>query len=97
MQLGQDHLHRAFRMLAFRCVKTLDEALADPLRAHLVYTCATWLANREKAETEAAQRLHVVRPPEATPSPSRTWWYRPPAPQAITTDLKRAAAGDRDD
>jgi hypothetical protein len=91
-EADRDHLQRAFRMLAFRCVQTLDEALADPLRARLVYTCAAWLANRDKAE--AAQRRHVVRPPEPTPSPSRTWWYRPPT---HTTDLKRAAAGDLDD
>ena len=81
-------------MLAFRAVRTLDEALADPLRAHLVHTCAIWLAKRDRHEAEAAQRRHVVRPPEPTPSPSRTWWLRPPA---HTTDLKRAAAGDRDD
>lgn len=84
-------------MLAFRAVCTLDDALADPLRGRLVHTCAIWLANRDRHEAEAAQQRHVVRPPEPTPSPSRTWWHRPAAPQAITTDLKRAAAGDRDD
>lgn len=87
-------LERVFRMLAFQCVRTLDEALQDPLRARLVYACATWLARRDRAEAEAAQRRHVVRPPEPTPSPSRTWWQPPPT---HTTDLKRAAAGDRDD
>jgi len=90
----RDHLQRAFRLLAFRSVQTLDEALADPLRAHLVYTCATSLANRDKATAEAAQRRHVVRPAEPTPSPSRTWWQPPPT---HTTDLKRASAGDLDD
>jgi hypothetical protein len=87
-------LERVFRMLAFRCVRTLDEALSDPLRARLVYACATWLARRDRAEAEAAQRRRVVRPAESTPSPSRAWWQRPPT---HITDLKRAAAGDRED
>lgn len=91
---NRDHLQRAFHLLAFRSVLTLDEALADPLRAHLVYTCATSLANREKAQAEDAERRHVVRPPEPTPSPSHTWWQPRPT---HTTDVKRAAAGDLDD
>jgi len=93
---GSDHSHlqRAFDMLAFSCVQTLDEALADPMRRALVRSCAAWLARRDRADARAAQRRQVVRPAINTPSPSRTWWQRPPT---HITDLKRAAAGDRED
>lgn len=94
MQLTQDHLQRAFQRLAFKCVSSLEEAMADERRAKLVTACARSIAFHDQRQARAAERRRVIRPADNSPSPSRTWWKPPAAGHAA--DLKRKAANDND-
>lgn len=104
LALQDRHLREAFELLKF-ADSTFDQAMADPVRGPIVRWCA-----RQKADAEARvmRRRPVTFPgqpaPMRAPVPGPSVRSAPsaaatrhPGPLFTAVDVKRAAAGDRDD
>ena len=88
VQVLEAHRQHAWRLLHQPCwPATLEETLSDPIRARLIETYA-----RQCARAEARVLAHT---PSHPPRHSRA--THAPTPVPCITDMKRAAAGDRDD
>lgn len=99
-QLTTEHLQAAFQAMAWDGW-TFDAAMADPTRKAIV----SWRA-RQICEAQAKKQANTSRrrvlAPRQTRQATRRWQqadaqHSPHYPGAAVTDLKRAAAGDRDD
>ena len=90
--LKPEHLQAAFAAMGWTDC-TFDAAMADPTRKAIVSWRARQICN---AHAKASRRRVVA--PRQTRQATRRWLAQPtPYPGAAVTDLKRAAAGDRDD
>lgn len=90
--LRPEHLQAAFQAMAWKGW-TYDAAMADPTRKAIV----SWRA-RQICDAQAKTIRRRVVTPRQTRQAVRRWLAQPaPYPGAAVTDLKRAAAGDRDD
>lgn len=88
-----DQLHAAWLARRKRSwPATLEATLADPLYAALVRMAAV----RQVLATQQAAASKPSPPAQRSPGRATTAWP-PRRPAAAHVDLKRAAAGDRDD
>jgi|GEM_PF-5300147 hypothetical protein len=86
-----EHLQAAFKAMAW-LGWTFEAAMADPVRSRLLQ-----LRARQMCQAQARRRV-VVAPRQTGQLLIRRWLAEPNAyPGAHLNDLKRAAAGDRDD
>lgn len=94
--LTTEHLQAAFEAMAWQGW-TFDAAMADPTRKVIV----SWRA-RQICQAQAQAGRRRVLAPRQTRQATRRWQQADAQhgqhyPGAAVTDLKRAAAGDRDD
>lgn len=88
--LRPEHLQAAFQAMAWEGW-TYEAAMADPTRKAIVSWRARQIANRE-----TLIRRYIARPVVRQMRPRIEALVRSLQPNSVT-DLKRAAAGDRDD
>ena len=90
--LKPEHLQAAFQAMAWDGW-TYEAAMADPARKAVVSWRARQICN---AQAKAGQRV-VIRPPACTGYRCTQKQLAPHHDEVHRIDLKRAAAGDRDD